>query len=236
MNRFIFFTRSLPIRRYKGILMRINSVDKRKAQGAQTKKNLYDIAGRLFAARSFSDVSIEDITDEAGVTKGAFYVHFASKDALISLLIKDNVSRADRDYKAFLADLSDDMPCAPALLALAGKIADTLSNLLGCDNMKKLYQMMMTDSPGTEAVGEYGRDLYALVRGILEKGMARGEFTSPLSPEVLSRHFVMALRGTAFEWCLRYADFDLKAQSIEHIRLLIDGIKSPSYQYREESS
>ena len=214
--------------------MRKNRTDKRKVQGAETKKKLFDIAGRLFAQRGFSDVSIEDITDEAGVTKGAFYVHFASKDSLISLLIEDYVARADTDYKAFLESLPDDMPCASAMLALAGKIADTLSNSLGCDNMKKVYRMLMTKSAGTEAVQEYGRDLYALVRGILEKGLERGEFKSPLSPEELSRHFVMALRGTAFEWCVRYPDFDLKEQTTEHIRLLLLGIEHRIQTHREE--
>ncbi len=214
--------------------MRQSKPDKRKVQGAETKRKLYGIADRLFSERGFYDVSIEDITDEAGVTKGAFYVHFASKDALISLLIEDYVSRSDTDYKAFLEGLPDDMPCASAMLALAGKIADTLSNSLGCDNMKKVYRMLMTESAGTEAVQEYGRDLYALVRGILEKGLKRGEFTSPLSPEVLSRHFVMALRGVAFEWCVRYPDFDLREQTTEHIRLLLMGIEHRIQTHREE--
>lgn len=205
--------------------MRKNRTDKRKVQGAETKKKLFDIAGRLFVERGFSFVSIEDITDEAGLTKGAFYVHFASKDALISLLIEDYVARADTDYKAFLESLPDDMPRAPAMLALAGKIADTLSNSLGRDNMKKVYQMMLTGSAGTEAVHEYGRDLYALIHGIMEKGMERGEFTSSLSPEDLARHFVVALRGVAFEWCVRYPDFDLKEQATQHIRLLLEGIE-----------
>ena len=214
--------------------MRQSKPDKRKVQGAETKRKLYGIADRLFSERGFYDVSIEDITDEAGVTKGAFYVHFASKDALISLLIEDYVSRSDTDYTAFLEGLPDDMPCASAMLALAGKIADTLSNSLGCDNMKKVYRMLMTESAGTEAVQEYGLDLYTLVRGILEKGLERGEFTSPLSPEALSRHFVMALRGTAFEWCVRYPDFDLREQTIEHIRLLLMGIEHRIQTHREE--
>ena len=214
--------------------MRKNRTDKRKVQGAETKKKLFDIAGRLFVERGFSFVSIEDITNEAGVTKGAFYVHFPSKDSLISLLIEDYVARADTDYKVFLESLPDDIPCASAMLALAGKIADTLSNSLGRDNMKKVYQMMMTESAGTEAVQEYGRDLYALVRGILEKGLERGEFTSPLSAEALSRHFIMAMRGTAFEWCVRYPDFDLKEQTTEHIRLLLLGIEHRIQTHREE--
>ena len=82
--------------------MKAKKIDKRKAQGAETKMKLYEIAERLFTERIISDVSIEDITDEAGITKGAFYVHFASKDQLIAILISDYTARADIEYKTFL--------------------------------------------------------------------------------------------------------------------------------------
>lgn len=204
--------------------MREKKIDLRKLQGAQTKSKLYEIAKRLFAQRSFSEVSIEDITDEAGITKGAFYVHFASKDALIALLIEDYVTRADAEYKAFADSLPGDLPCASALLALADKIADTLTNTIGYENMNKAYGLLLMGAMGSQAVREYGRELYTLVYKLLKKGALRGEIASPLPPEALSRHFVMAIRGVAFEWCVQYPDFHLKEQTQQHIRLLIDGI------------
>jgi AcrR family transcriptional regulator len=204
--------------------MREKKIDKRKAQGAETKKKLYDIGERLFSERNFSDVNVEDITDEAGITKGAFYVHFESKDALIAILIADHAVKADANYKSFLESLPDDMPSSLVLLALAGKIADTLANTFGCKNMAKIYQMLLSETAGTEAVKGYGRELYALVYSILEKGLHRGEFTSSLQLEALSRHFVMAIRGVSYEWCVRYPDFDLREQTIEHVRILLEGI------------
>ncbi len=39
-------------------------------------------AGRLFRRRGIAAVPVADITREAGLTHGAFYGHFASKDAL----------------------------------------------------------------------------------------------------------------------------------------------------------
>lgn len=81
--------------------MREKKPDKRKVQGAETKKKLYEIAERLFTERNFSDVNVEDITDEAGITKGAFYVHFESKDALIAILVADHAAKTDADYKLF---------------------------------------------------------------------------------------------------------------------------------------
>ena len=206
--------------------MREKKPDKRKVQGAETKKKLYEIAERLFTERNFSDVNVEDITDEAGITKGAFYVHFESKDALVAILIADHAACADANYKTFVETLPNDMPISEVLLALTQKIADELMDTIGCENMKKVYQMLLSGTAGTEAVKGYGRELYALVYSILEKGLRSGEFTSSLPPETLSRHFVMAIRGVSYEWCVRYPDFNLREQVISHIRLLIEGIKA----------
>lgn len=206
--------------------MREKKPDKRKVQGAETKKKLYEIAERLFTERNFSDVNVEDITDEAGITKGAFYVHFESKDALIAVLIADQAARADMNYKTFVETLPDDMSASKMLLALTQKITDELADTIGCENMKKVYKMLLGGTVDTEAVKGYGRELYLLFYSILDKGIRRGELKPALPLEALSRHFVMAIRGVSYEWCVRYPDFDLREQAIEHIRLLIEGIQT----------
>ena len=206
--------------------MREKKLDKRKMQGAETKKKLYEIAKRLFTERNFSDVNVEDITDEADITKGAFYVHFESKDALIAILIADYASQADTDYKTFLEMLPDDMHASEVLLALTQRIAEALANTIGCENMKKVYQMLLAGTVDTEAVKGYTRELYTLFHAVLEKGIRRGELSSSLPLKELSRHFVMAIRGVSYEWCVRYPDFVLREQSIAHIRLLIEGIQT----------
>lgn len=206
--------------------MREKKPDKRKVQGAETKKKLYEIAKKLFSERNFSDVNVEDITDEAGITKGAFYVHFKSKDALIASLIADYVASADMDYKTFVEALPNEMPASEVILALTQKIADELVDTIGCENMKKIYQMLLAGTVDTEAVKGYGRELYLLFYSILDKGIRRGEITSSLPPEALSRHFVMAIRGVSYEWCIRSPDFDLREHTIAHIRLLIEGIQA----------
>ncbi|MFA5528103.1 MAG: TetR/AcrR family transcriptional regulator [Peptostreptococcales bacterium] len=206
--------------------MKEKKFDKRKAQGAETKKRLYEIAERLYKERNFSDVNVEDITEEAGITKGAFYVHYDSKDALIAILIADHAAKADMDYKAFLESLPIEMPASQALLSLAEKIADTLTNTFGYKNMAKIYQMLLSGTEGTEAIKGYGRELYALVYNVFEKGIHSGEFISSIEAETLSRHFVMAMRGVSYEWCVHYPDFDLRENAIIHCKLLIEGIKS----------
>lgn len=209
--------------------MREKKPDKRKVQGAETKKRLYEIAEKLFAERDFATVSVEDITDEAGITKGAFYVHFESKDALIALLITDYAARADTDYKAFLETLPSDMPVSEVLLALIEKITDVLAGKIGCENMKKVYQMLIAGTVDTEPVKGYGRELYTLFQGVLEKGIQNGEFNNTLPVDMLTRHFVMAIRGISYEWCIRYPDFNLKDEAVTHFKLMLEGIKNKGF-------
>jgi AcrR family transcriptional regulator len=167
---------------------------------------------------------VKNITDAAGVTKGTFYVHFESKDALVASLIAVSAAQLDLEYKTFLNTLPPDMPVSGVLLALTEKIAAVISETVGYETMKAVYQMQLTGTVNVEGMKGYSRELYHLICGILEQGIRRGELKTTLPPQVLSRHLVMALRGLCYEWCIRYPDFDLKEQAVEHTRLLIDGI------------
>lgn len=200
-------------------------VHKRKAQGAQTKQKLYEIAEKLFKERDYTDVSIEDITDAAGITKGAFYVHFESKDALIATLIADYASRVDTNYKVFLESLPLETSASDILIALSKKIADVLANEIGCENMKKVYQLLLAGTVDADAVKGFNRELYVLCENIFAKGIEHGEFKSNLPAEELSRHLVLAFRGISYEWCVRYPNFDLNEQVVEHVQLLLNGIR-----------
>jgi AcrR family transcriptional regulator len=51
----------------------------RQSRGAATRTRILDAAGALFAQRGYAATSIADICEQAGVTKGAFYYHFTSK-------------------------------------------------------------------------------------------------------------------------------------------------------------
>lgn len=64
---------------------------------------------------------------------------------------------------------------------------------------------------------------------VLEQGMERGELNTAFSPESLARHFVTAIRGVAYDWCIRYPDFDLKEQALAHIQILLSGIKNEKW-------
>jgi len=151
-------------------------------------------------------------------------VHFESKEALIALLIADYAARADADYQGFVENMPSDLPAPAVLLALTERIADVLVGAIGKKNMKTVYQMLPAGNAGAEAVKDYDRELYALFQGVLHRGVLRGEIKSTLPVDILARHFIMAIRGITYEWCIRDSDFDLKEQAREHIGLLMGGL------------
>jgi TetR/AcrR family transcriptional regulator, transcriptional repressor for nem operon len=60
-----------------------------KATAAANREALLSAAGRLYREKGFDAVSIADIGASAGLTHGAVYGHFASKDALQSAAVGD---------------------------------------------------------------------------------------------------------------------------------------------------
>lgn len=58
----------------------------RTKPAAERRRDLLDAGSRVFVAKGSGAATIDDITREAGVSKGAFYLHFQSKDELLGAL------------------------------------------------------------------------------------------------------------------------------------------------------
>ena len=55
--------------------LRLAKAARRSGRGGG-KARILESAGRLFAARDFSDISMQDVASDAGVTKAALYALF----------------------------------------------------------------------------------------------------------------------------------------------------------------
>lgn len=81
----------------------------KKEQSAVTTAHLLDVAREMFAESGFSGVGLEDVAARSGVTRGAVYHHFKSKNGLFAAVldlvaervadaVSDAASRADTDW------------------------------------------------------------------------------------------------------------------------------------------
>lgn len=60
-----------------------------------TRKRLLDLAARMFIESGYAAISLRDIAEEAGLTKGAIYGHFRSKGQLLVEVILSELAQRD---------------------------------------------------------------------------------------------------------------------------------------------
>jgi AcrR family transcriptional regulator len=64
----------------------------RKEKQERTRSCLMEAAAKVFARRGLEDASIDEVADEAGYTKGAFYSNFKSKEELFLAMLDEKFS------------------------------------------------------------------------------------------------------------------------------------------------
>ncbi len=76
-------------------------------RGATTRAHLIEVATGLFADRGYEGTSIDAVLDAAGVSRGALYHHFASKEALFEAVFSAVEDRIGDDVVAASAGSVD---------------------------------------------------------------------------------------------------------------------------------
>ncbi|PLR95413.1 TetR/AcrR family transcriptional regulator [Bacillus sp. T33-2] len=63
----------------------------------EKEKTIIEAAIKLFAAKGYASTSIQEIVTESGISKGAFYLYFKSKDALLVAILEYYFDRLQRN-------------------------------------------------------------------------------------------------------------------------------------------
>ena len=80
---------------------------------AATKAQVFAAAERLFALHGFQNVSVRDITAEAGVNLASVNYHFGSKDALLFEIFRRRTAELNRERARMLHEANDRHAGAP---------------------------------------------------------------------------------------------------------------------------
>ena len=59
----------------------------REEKKAQTRERLIDAAAKVFARKGFAATTLDEVAEEAGLTKGAVYSNFENKDDLVRAVL-----------------------------------------------------------------------------------------------------------------------------------------------------
>jgi len=73
-----------------------------KGHKDETRRHILDVASAQFRESGIAAVGLAGIMSEAGLTNGAFYTHFASKEDLVREVLNDALTRREERHKANL--------------------------------------------------------------------------------------------------------------------------------------
>jgi AcrR family transcriptional regulator len=69
-----------------------------KAEAMETRRRILEASFDIFSEKNFSDVSVSEIAEKVGMTKGAIYWHFRNKEDILVQIIEDFCERTGADF------------------------------------------------------------------------------------------------------------------------------------------
>jgi TetR/AcrR family fatty acid metabolism transcriptional regulator len=151
---------------------------------------ILDVAARLFAARRFHEVRMEDIATEADIGKGSIYRFFKDKEELYLALVGRASEQFLQRVRCGVAGVADPRAKLEAITATIIDFFDEQPHLLELILRSELLRPSETAFPWQGAREEVMR----LVLDVLEEGKDRGQFTVA-DPELVELMLLGGIRA-----------------------------------------
>ena len=137
-----------------------------RIQAEKNRQTVIDVASRLFREHGFDGIGLKDLMESAGLTQGAFYKQFASKDDLAAQASRRALESASHRWSAAAAANPQDPLGAViafylshgALRGKAGRLPDRCARLGCCPAGRRREGVIRSRDQGTSrSPRPYGR-------------------------------------------------------------------------------
>jgi AcrR family transcriptional regulator len=162
-----------------------------------TKKKLFDAAMELIGERGFTDASVDEIVERAGVAKGTVYYHFAGKAELVEALIADRFAPLAEAFREAAASNADDP--RGAIEAIVRAELEFLSEHSSFSKLL-LTEMWREDRVWRDTLVLARKALFSVISDVVRQGVASGEFRSDVDPEFAASALFGMTATVALDW------------------------------------
>ena len=162
----------------------------RQVRSEVTRRKILDAAIDVFSEVGYAAAGWGTIIERTGMTKGALYHHFDSKDSLASAIIEEG---SDAVVVAFRN------VCGSSSPALENMIHGTfaVANVLSADKMARAAEQLTAALSGfNKAAAHFCASLVELMTAEARRATAEGDMREDLDPAVVSESVVGAMFGT----------------------------------------
>jgi AcrR family transcriptional regulator len=200
--------------RFTGENMPDKPLTKRQEQALETKNRIYNAAIGLMDRKGFENITIADISKEAGVSVGAFYHYFNSKDDILAEIFQ----RADEYFSTEVVS-GLKRKSAPEQIV---EYFDHYARFNVASGVELTQQLF---NPKIKFFIQEGRPMLTLLQDLVSMGQEKGEIRADASAEETVRLLFVMARGVVFEWSLYDGGYDLEATMHEYIGRLVSTLR-----------
>jgi AcrR family transcriptional regulator len=188
----------------------------------ETRSNILDASIHLFATQGFERTTVSEICLEAGVSKGAFFHHFPTKQDVFLQVLENWLESLDMQLKALIASSSS---VADGLVKMAALTRGFFNQSNGQLGMFLEFWEQSRHDPEVwkDTVAPY-RKYTHLFASYLRKGIEEGSI-APVDPDVAARLIVAMAVGFLLQNMMDPQATDWENTVVDSMNLLLNGLK-----------
>jgi AcrR family transcriptional regulator len=189
----------------------------------ETRNRIVQSALRLFADKGYEATGVAEICENSEVSKGAFYHHFPSKQAIFLELLQEWLMGLDKELNRAIGNATS---VPEGLLAMASEMHGVFSAADGRLQLFLEFWQQARRDPDVwkEFIAPYRRyqDFFAR---IVQKGIDEGSLR-PLDPQVAGQTIVALAVGIVVQGVLEPTAAQWDRVTRDALQLLITGMST----------
>jgi len=197
-----------------------------KEEAAITREQLLKKALAVFSRKGYQATTLQDIAQEAGLTRGAIYWHFGSKAELYNTLVREYADRGNSIIQRAVAE-------GGSLIDILRRVFVRQLQVVEDDpEMRALMELYLFKTglipeleQGRQQRAESTIELIAMLSEIMQQGIDAGILRSDIESINLARSYLALQNGLIQLWLTQPDQFSLKANAENFADILIAGIQ-----------
>ena len=145
-------------------------------KGEKRKRELLQIAYRLFLSQGYENTSVDEIIEAAGIAKGTYYYYFQSKEQMLEAVIGMMIEAEAEVARQVLAS---EMPVPQKIVGIVSSMRPTGEERPIEDALNRPENVLMHDKLQRQLLA----DILPLLSKAVEEGVRDGLFACDHIPE-----------------------------------------------------
>lgn len=187
-------------------------------KGDKTKQNIREKAYELFSEKGYKDVTMKDICEQTGLSRGGLYRHYESTEQIFLEIVNDF---SDHQKHEISSKIRQHIPAVTILDELLSRYAD---EMIDCKKSLSLAIYEFYSNPAISKAENSVTKQYEISKAVwtelLIYGITNEEF-KPVNPEAMFDIIVFAYQGVRMYSRLMNIDKNVSNRIINEIKELL---------------